>query len=279
LRLSRGTISDHTDDTVDDESDHMRFGRCRMGMVLAAIDNSAAAGPVLATAVAVADLLHLGVEAVHVREDGDRTAAAAARAAGVALRELGDPAAESLVHEAEQGEVSALVLGVRGLPAGRMPAGHVALDVITSLRKPLVVVPPEVRLPVTLRRALVPLDGTQTTAAALCETIELVRGSRVEVVVLHVFDADDLPCFADQPQYEAEAWEREFLARYSRPDVRLELRAGVPGEHVLEVAETVRADLIVLGWAQDISAGRASVVREVLSHSRVPVYLVPRVDR
>ena len=250
-----------------------------MSVVLAAIDNSAAARPVLATAAAVAELMHTGVEAVHVRDDGDRTAMAAAHAAGIPLRELSDPIPQSLVREAEGRDCSVLVVGARAISAGRHPAGHVALSVITTLRKPLVVVPPEVRLPLRLQRALVPLDGTKTTAAALDETLELVCGSIVEVVVLHVFDETCLPRFADQPQYELDAWAGEFLARYSRPGLRLEVRAGAPGQHVLEVAEAVDADLIVLGWAQDLSPGRAEVVREVLSRSRTPVLLVPRLSR
>jgi nucleotide-binding universal stress UspA family protein len=250
-----------------------RYG---MSVVLAAIDNSAAARPVLATAAAVADLMHSGVEAVHVRDDGDRTATAAARAAGIPLRELSDPIPQSLVREAERRDIRVLVVGARAAPVGRHPAGHVALRVITTLHKPLVVVPPEVRLPLRLRRALVPLDGTKTTTAALAETLELVYGSSVEVVLLHVFDKLRVPRFADQPQYELDAWASEFLARHSRPGLRLEVRAGAPGQHVLDVAEAVEADLIVLGWAQDLSPGRAEVVREVLSRSRMPVLLLPR---
>jgi nucleotide-binding universal stress UspA family protein len=41
-----------------------------MSKVLAAIDNSAAARPVLASAAALADLLGAELEAIHVREDG-----------------------------------------------------------------------------------------------------------------------------------------------------------------------------------------------------------------
>ena len=249
-----------------------------MSKVLAAIDNSTVAGPVLATAFAVADVLHSDVEALHVREDGDGRASAAAHAAGVVLREIAGPTAQSLVRAAEDREVSALVLGARGFPVGRRPAGHVALEVITSLKKPLVVVPPEVRLPIRLRRALVPLDGTRVTATALGETIELVRGSDVEVVALHVFDRESPPLIADQPHHELDAWGREFLARYCRHGVRLEARVGVAGEHVLDVAAEADADLIALGWAQDLSPGRAAVVREVLARSRVPVLLVPLVD-
>jgi RND family efflux transporter MFP subunit len=50
--------------------------------VLAAIDNSVAARPVLSAAVAAAELLGADVEAVHAREDGYRTAQAAASELG-----------------------------------------------------------------------------------------------------------------------------------------------------------------------------------------------------
>ena len=57
-----------------------------MKRVLAAVDNSLAVKPVIATACALAELLGAQVEAVHVKTDGRRTAQSAADAAGVPLR-------------------------------------------------------------------------------------------------------------------------------------------------------------------------------------------------
>lgn len=249
-----------------------------MGIVIAAVDSSAAAGSVLSVARAVAPLFHADVEAVHVLEDGGAAARAAGQAAGVKLSEISGPTVPALVTAARTDEVVAMVVGARGTPAGRRPAGHVALEVITTLRKPLVVVPPHAAGPSRLARVLVPLDGSAATAAALRSTIDLVCGSEAEVVVLHVYEEASLPAFSDQPQHETESWAKEFLARYcpaSAHGVRLELRVGAPGEHVLAVAVEENADLIALGWAQDLSTGRAAVVREVLERSSVPVLLVP----
>lgn len=39
-------------------------------------------------------------------------------------------------------EVAVLVIGARGTPAGRRPIGHAAMQLINSVAKPLVVVPP-----------------------------------------------------------------------------------------------------------------------------------------
>ena len=57
--------------------------------------------------------------------------------------------------------------------------------------------------------------------------------------------------------------------------VRLELRVGAPEEHLLDVADQVGADLIVLGWRQDLAEGHAAVVREAVTRARVPVMLLP----
>lgn len=53
-----------------------------MKKILAAIDNSAAARPVLAACCATASALGCAAEAVHVIEDGDQTAIASAAARG-----------------------------------------------------------------------------------------------------------------------------------------------------------------------------------------------------
>jgi nucleotide-binding universal stress UspA family protein len=248
-----------------------------MTKVLAAVDNTAAARSVLAAAVALGDLLDAEVEAIHVREDGHRTVDAAARAAGIPLRMSEGPVVPALRGAGEESDVAALVLGVRASAVGRRPAGHVALQLAVSLPVPLLVVPPQAAVPMTLRRVLVPLDAEPATAAALTETMELARRRKLEVVVLHVHEHASLPAFTDQPQHELAAWSAEFLRRQCPdPDnVLLEVRVGAPGQHVLRVADEIDADLIALGWAQELGEGRAAVIREALDRSDVPLLLVP----
>lgn len=246
--------------------------------VIAAVDNSAAAAPVIATAVRVAELYDATLLALHVREDGVEAAAAAARAAGVELETATGSPAEALVAAARQPAVRSLVLGARGTPGGRRPVGSTALDLITSVGKPVVIVPPDIAHPGRIDSVLVPLDGTRSSAAALAGTIELARGSGVEVVVLHVHEEERLPAFGDHLQHEARAWAEEFIARncpVPPEEVKLELRVGVPHEHVLDVAGTRGVDLVALGWSQKLAGGRAAVVRETLARSAVPVLLVP----
>ena len=59
-----------------------------MSTVIAALDNSAAAEPVIATAIRFGDLYEGVVRAVNVREDGSEAASAAAREAKVEFESL-----------------------------------------------------------------------------------------------------------------------------------------------------------------------------------------------
>jgi hypothetical protein len=115
---------------------------------------------------------------------------------------------------------------------------------------------------------LVPLEGTTSSSLAPRSIIELAAGRDVEVIALHV----------DGVEEDDEGWTREFLARYCPwgiGNVRLEWRAGPREELVPLVAEESHSDLIVLGWAQQLSDGRAPVVRAALERSKIPVMLVP----
>jgi nucleotide-binding universal stress UspA family protein len=244
--------------------------------VLAAIDCSAAARPVLSAADAVATLLGAEVDALHVRERGWETAQAAAHSAGVHLRVLSGRALERISQEAGRPDVVAVVLGARATPGGARPAGHVATHLATWSRKPIIVVPPECAVPVRLRRILVPLEAVMATASAVDSVVVAAAAGGAEIVVVHVMTEQTLPPFTDQPQHEVEAWTSEFQRRYcDHPEVRLEVRIGVPRERIIALAEEMHADALILAWSQRLAADRAALVRSVLEHSRIPVILVP----
>jgi nucleotide-binding universal stress UspA family protein len=249
-----------------------------MSKVIAALDNSSAARAVLATAGNLAQLFNAEVVALHVGEDGDRTARAAAAAAGLELRRVQGPTVPTLVEAAAAPDVVLLVVGARRLAKGGKPIGKTALDVITSLLKPVVVVPPHAVCGPELRRVLVPLEGTVSSSLAPKGIIEVAHDAELDVFVLHVHDASTLPSFTDQTQHQVRAWGEEFVARYCPwgiGKVTVELRVGRPAEEILAVAEETEAQLIAIGWSQEIDWGRAPVVREVLERGRTPVLLVP----
>jgi nucleotide-binding universal stress UspA family protein len=149
--------------------------------------------------------------------------------------------------------------------------------VLTHARIPIVAVPPGAAVAARVRRVLVPLDGSPTTTQALRQVLRFARHERLEVTVLHVYDETMVPLYSDQPVHEARAWTEEFLLRHCPdPDVvSLEVRIGSPATQVLDVAVESRADLLALGWSQDLSPGRAQVVQRALETSSIPLLLVP----
>ena len=186
-----------------------------MPRILAAIDDSAATGPVVAVAQWFAALLDVDVLALHVSEDGDGlTAQAVADTAGVKfeLRD-GDPVA-TICDAAADPEVRALAIGARGLPTHGMPAGHVALDLIATVAKPVIVVPPDVRVPSDARlRVLAPVDDDPRSADALRRLLEEMHPPGLELVLLRVFDAEHMPKFANHGTYDADSFVEEYVSR------------------------------------------------------------------
>jgi nucleotide-binding universal stress UspA family protein len=247
--------------------------------VLAALDRSLAAKPVLALARAMARVLGAEVAALHVLEDSAQTPdELAAVATGVQLRVVRGDVVDRLVAAGEADDVAVLVIGARGMPTDPRPLGATAVAVATTLFKPVVVVPPDAEPPPTIRRALVPLEGELTTSLAPRPLIEVAPEVGIDVVALHVVIPEAIPAVTDQPQHEQQAVAREFLARYCPwgiDVVRFETRVGRCEELIPLAATEWGCDLIVLGWLQRLSPGRAKVVRAALERSRVPVMLVP----
>lgn len=251
-----------------------------MTQILAAIDNSPAALPVIETALWLSRLLGYPVGVVRVREDGFETASAVPQTRDLSVSVVERDPVDALVAALDAPDVLVGVIGARGTHSGRRPAGHVALAVAQAVATPVVVVPPQDSVGPrvdTTGRILVPVDDALQSGAAARGVTRLFAGSDAEIVVLHVFEAATVPRFWDQPHHAAQSWSREFLARHlHRADTDLELRSGVPGISVLEVVDQNSADLIALSWAQDLSTGRARTIQEVLALSKVPVLLMPQ---
>lgn len=243
--------------------------------VLAALDASAAARPVLDTAAELARVVDGQVDAVHVRQDRAETPQAMTEWAGVALRILDPPVEEALLAAAAEPEVVLVVIGARGTALGRRPLGRTALRLVEALDKPVAVVPPEAVGRRRQRRLVVPLEGTEASSAAVLEALGGLVVAPVEVVALHVFTEASLPRMMDRPVRDLEMIGAEFLARHLPRADRVEFRTGAVDRRVSEVCAAEDADLVVLSWSQDTSGGRAATVRGLLGHCRVPVLLLP----
>lgn len=222
--------------------------------VLAILGPRETGAPVAGTAAALANLVGGNVREVRLAAD-----LSSERAVRLAMRALGRPGAVSAVLASDE--------------QSRAVWRQVAL----RAAKPVVLVPPGLAdQPPWIRRALLPLDGTARSAAAVAAAAERFALGGAELVVLHVFGPATVPRFWDQQAHAGQAWTREFLARHcALPGARLELRHGVAAEQVVKVAGAEHADVIALAWSQRLEPGRAPVVRRAVLDARIPVMLVP----
>jgi nucleotide-binding universal stress UspA family protein len=249
-----------------------------MKTIIAAVDNGLAAKPVLSAATALGELLDADVQALHARVEDAPGPWSLSTAASVPLRVVDGDAVNVVSDAGGADDVVAVVLGSRGIPSDPRPLGGTAEAVAKTLSKPVLVVAPDADPPSAFRRVLVPLEGSISSSLAPRSLIELARDTSIEIAVVHVMAADAIPAFTDQPQHEQAAWAREFLERYCPSGievVRFEVRVGRGEDVIPAVAKEWGCDLIALGWSQELSAGRAPVVRGALQSSHVPVLLVP----
>lgn len=245
-----------------------------MSRIVAAIDNSPAARPVLSVALALAPVLGAEVEAVHVVEEEGDTAAAVAGSLGVPYRVLpGDDPLAAILGYAADADVILVVVGARRRLQSK-DLGHLASRIAEDLDKPVVVVPPETRPLERLRRVVIALEANPDKARSLSSVISVAAGADLDLVVVHVDDEDSIPSFSDQEAHETRAYAEEFLARYlpGAGPARLELRVGDPADEIVELTRQGDVDLLALGWPHDPERG--AVARRILGRCPIPVLLV-----
>lgn len=252
--------------------------------VLAALSGGPETGVVLKTAIGLATLLGMEVEAVHVSDEGESTqdVGATTRAFGLELHQWPGPIGDRLLEVLDLPQVFGAVMGMRTFISGPRPAGHTALEVLRGTSKPLVLVPPEAAMSqmFTPRRLLVPLDGSPQASRAFFNIEGLFQEeANVEVVVLYTLDGLT-PHMLDHPYYDLPIWGEDFLRRYCPGENRsFQWSTGNPAGAVIDVAAEIESDLIVLSFAGDIEVGHGAVIREVLARSSVPVLVVPAASR
>jgi nucleotide-binding universal stress UspA family protein len=243
--------------------------------IIAAVDNSVAAGPVLSAALAFAPALGADVEAINVDEDGGLTAKASADTLGIAYRQLtGDPH-QQICEQASRPEVVAVVMGARERIGGRR-TGHLVQQVADTIDKPVLVVSPDVTPLTRVHIVVIAMEGTARNSKSLKQAVSVAAGADLDLIVVHVDDEDSIPSFSDQVAHETDAYASEFLARnvHGAPNARLELRIGVPADEIIKAADSLQADLLAVGWPQSHEAHKGMTAREILDRSHVPVLLV-----
>jgi nucleotide-binding universal stress UspA family protein len=267
--------------------------------VLAALDGSEHALVALPVAKALAGVEGVALRIVHVAE---RELPPPELLARVGI----DPGGlRGLVLDARAGEPSQAILRVAAEAGARVlvlcthtatadpgkTLGSVALHVLRGASMPVVLVRPTRGLvPWSLRRVVLPHDGTPTTSAAARPAAALARRAQAELSVLHVAapgaappperGALTTPRYLDQPQHEWPAWTGEFIERLAcvcpveELRVRVALAHGAPAAEIVRFAREQAADLVVLAWRGEWEPAHATIVKAVVRDAPCPTMVV-----
>jgi nucleotide-binding universal stress UspA family protein len=171
--------------------------------------------------------------------------------------------------------------------------GVIAREILLHAPCPIVLVPAgRGQLPWSLRRLLVPHDGTPASAGSIGPAGDLCHRARGEMTILHVASAAaslpedpgtfNAPHYVDQPQHEWPAWGTEFLDRacaIGRPHCNVKLRTVLCTENVgaatVRFASDNKSDLIALSWRMRLEPNRALTLRRIVQQASCPVAIYP----
>ena len=124
-----------------------------------------------------------------------------------------------------------------------------------------------------MRRILIATDGSASAAEAVTAGIELAAEQGAPVTFVHVRDAAMPPVHENEVALTAAA----ELARETGVDADVVMVSGEPTDEIVAYADTIDADLIVVGSRGRnavTSAKLGNVSRGVLREARRPVLIV-----
>jgi nucleotide-binding universal stress UspA family protein len=267
-------------------------------VILVPLDGSQPALNALPIAKALAILEGAPIRILHV---ADRTPPLAELAAqlGVPPSELRGASidvrpgqAAAVILEAAEEVARLVVLCTYSAP--KPPAailGETALAVLSNASCPVVLVNPGLKLGAwSLRRVLVPHEGTPATSDAVRPAAELAKRAGAELLVLQVaapgaqapVETGSItpPVYLDQAQHEWPAWTGEFIGRLGcffpleGLRVRLMLGHGAPADEILRVSQEQAADLIVMAWKGRWTPEHAETLKAVVRDAPCPTMVV-----
>lgn len=256
----------------------------------------------LPAAMAVAGQLGALLEAVHAASGPLGTGGARVllgldegEAASVALSvAMGNPV-DVILGAAAHEAVVLVVMATRGLHSST-PESSVTRSVVNRINRPLLLVRSEPggrdpRTATQLRRLLLPVDGTPTTARALRSVTKLAHRLGAHLDLLYVAGHDDreaepgcmsAPRYVDQPHHEWPSWRGEVVDRLCRVLVRcpeevpveMFLASGETGAEIVKFAAEHDEDVVVLVRRNELRSGHGRTLWHILQHSPVPLMLL-----
>lgn len=275
----------------------------RMTPLLVPLDGSLPAAQPLEVAQAIAELRGDDIDVLFVSAE-PLTAGEVAEVVGLPvewlprvtlLNTVGDPG-EGICRVAGEIKADAILMSTHGRTGDlRSLVGSVTLKVLQDPLCPVLVVrsaldfSSQARRLRHLRRLCIPLDGSPEAAWSVRVGSALAQQANARILMLHVIDdrpkkrgrALAGPSYSDQPLYELEAWQEEFIrgsfAMAHRPreaTTSFVLRFGDPDREIIRFAAETDCDLIVAAWDGNISAGRAKVVQILLEQAPCPLLFV-----
>jgi nucleotide-binding universal stress UspA family protein len=238
-----------------------------------------------------------GVQAPAAQDLARRLSVPSEEFDAIVIEEASGNPIDAMIHRVSASRPAMLILAARlgGDAPGwnKHPAGAIDWQVLEKISCPILIVPPGRDMSGwRLRKQLLPQDGTPGCAAALAQVINRSRQHGIENLVLRIAGAKvgqptepgslATPRYVDHPQYEWEAWGREFLdricgmgAHLDQAALRLMMATGEPAAEILRVAEEEAVDMIILPWHGTLGPGRARMIKAVLHKATCPVLLLP----
>ena len=207
---------------------------------------------------------------------------------------VGHPA-EEIVDYADKADIGLIVMATHGQSGIRRWAlGSVADKVVRATKRPVALIRakgarPDVREKGILNKALIPLDGSKESEAAIPYIEELASKLKAEVVLLQVLTPDYAAAISVEQleqlkslRTSAKDYIEKVAAQLKQKGIvaKAEYREVVPGaeaEEIIRLADETQADVVAMSTHGRSGVGRwvfGSITDRVLHEGNIPLLLV-----
>ena len=178
-----------------------------------------------------------------------------------------------------------LILGTRGRPLlARLLLGSVAQEILDKAEVPVCTIGPHAHRtspPETPQRILHPVSFRPGYEESACLALEIARCYGAQITLLHVLERH--PQGQEQDSGKVEQWARSELQRLipeGAPQctyVNAQVEVGKVAEQILNVADEMSADLVVLGIDKNGSfwpIGGERSAHDIIARAKCPVLTI-----